>query len=58
MSDEKQEKSQELTREEFFRRKQHDLSGLPQGLRITMRGEVNRGPTPEVVAMFKRSWQK
>lgn len=46
MSDEKQEKAQELTREEFFRRKQHDLSGLPQGLRITMRGEVNRGPTP------------
>ena len=35
MSDDRQEKVQELTREEFFRRKQHDLSGLPQGLRIT-----------------------
>jgi hypothetical protein len=58
MSDEKQEKAQKLDRGEYFKKSHHDLSGLPQGLRIQMRREVNRGPTPEMVARVKHNWAK
>lgn len=56
MSDEKQDSK--WTPEEFFKKSNHDLSGLPQGLRISMRREVNRGPTPEMVERVKHQWKK
>lgn len=43
-------------REQFFRRTNHDLSGLPRGLRVEMGRLVNRGPTPEMVALVKHKW--
>lgn len=57
MSEQKQEKAG-LSREEYFKKSHHDLSGLPQGLRIQMRREVNRGPTPDMVARVKHNWAK
>ena len=43
-------------REQFFRRSSHDLSGLPTALLMTMRRQVNRGPTPEMVDRVKHKW--
>ena len=43
-------------REQFFKRSNHDLSGLPTALLMEMRRQVNRGPTPELVARYKHKW--
>lgn len=44
-------------RNQYFKRSNHDLSGLPTALLTTMRREVNRGPTPEMVARVKHRWK-
>lgn len=59
MSDEQQpqpEVSPHGYREQYFKKSSHDLSGLPQGLRHDMQRLVNRGPTPEMVALVKHKW--
>lgn len=43
-------------RTQYFKRSNHDLSGLPTALLTTMRRQVNRGPTPEMVARVKWKW--
>lgn len=43
-------------REQFFKRSNVDLSGLPTALLMDMRRLVNRGPTPEMVARVKHKW--
>lgn len=43
-------------RETYFKKSNHDLSGLPCALRVEMSRLVNRGPTPEMVARVKHTW--
>lgn len=43
-------------REQYFKRSNVDLSGLPTALLMDMRRLVNRGPTPEMVARVKHKW--
>lgn len=60
MSDEQPVPTVEVTgntlREQYFRRSNHDLSGLPTALKVEMSRQVNRGPTPEMVALVKHKW--
>lgn len=65
MSDEQQVEAPAVTaitgnssREQYFQKSKHDLSGLPSALKAEMSRLVNRGPTPEMVARVKRSWNK
>lgn len=43
-------------REQFFKRTTIDLSGLPTALKVEMRRQLNRGPTPHEVALVKHKW--
>lgn len=52
------ESSPHTLREQFFKRSNHDLAGLPTALLMEMRRQVNRGPTPEMVARVKHKWAK
>ena len=59
MSDEqpKPETNTHTFRTDYFKRSNHDLSGLPTALLMEMRRQVNRGPTPEMVARVKHKWK-
>lgn len=50
------EQSPHTFREQYFKRSSHDLSGLPSALKAEMSRQVNRGPTPEMVARVKHKW--